>query len=246
VDEMLGVGDVQVQRKSLGKMGDVAYEGRTVLLVSHNMVAISALCRKCVLLHSGVIASWDTTENVVSRYLSESSKVALIPLPDRTDRKGSGKIILSNCEIIDASTGYKINPVLSGQGIIFKIGYESKKQFDEDSIDHITLGIQIFTSTKTFITALNPYVLGQQFDGLPKSGYIYCYIPKLPLMYGQHYVNLVLHQKKELVDMIEDAYTFDVEPGDFFKSGVQNSHGRQGVFFEQKWGKSLGEFKKEV
>jgi lipopolysaccharide transport system ATP-binding protein len=53
VDEVLAVGDAAFQKKCLGKMGEVAQEGRTVLFVSHNMTAIKALCERCILLEEG-------------------------------------------------------------------------------------------------------------------------------------------------------------------------------------------------
>jgi lipopolysaccharide transport system ATP-binding protein len=55
VDEVLAVGDAQFQKKCLGKMGDVANEGRTVLFVSHNMGAIRNLCNSGVFLHGGEV-----------------------------------------------------------------------------------------------------------------------------------------------------------------------------------------------
>ena len=56
VDEVLAVGDVQFQKKCLGKMEAVGREGRTVLFVSHNMAAIQQLTNKCLLLHHGQLA----------------------------------------------------------------------------------------------------------------------------------------------------------------------------------------------
>src|SRR4030066_2370712 len=53
VDEVLAVGDVEFQKKCLGKMGDVAKEGRTVLFVSHNMGAVKQLCNQGFLLDNG-------------------------------------------------------------------------------------------------------------------------------------------------------------------------------------------------
>src|SRR5213079_2738153 len=53
VDEVLAVGDVAFQRKCLGRMGEVAGEGRTVLFVSHNMAVMQALCRRGLLLDNG-------------------------------------------------------------------------------------------------------------------------------------------------------------------------------------------------
>src|ERR1700723_1921063 len=53
VDEVLAVGDIMFQKKCLGKMGDVARAGRTVVLVSHSMSAINALCSRCIILNGG-------------------------------------------------------------------------------------------------------------------------------------------------------------------------------------------------
>ncbi len=69
VDEVLAVGDAAFQRKCLGKMGQVASEGRTVLLVSHNMQAITTLCRSAVLLEGGRVALFGPSGEVVSAYL---------------------------------------------------------------------------------------------------------------------------------------------------------------------------------
>ena len=69
VDEVLAVGDAQFQKKCLGKMGDVAKGGRTVLFVSHNMGAIQSLCTSAVLLHAGRLENIGKTATIVSAYL---------------------------------------------------------------------------------------------------------------------------------------------------------------------------------
>jgi lipopolysaccharide transport system ATP-binding protein len=71
VDEVLAVGDAEFQRKCLGKMGEVSGEGRTVLLVSHNMSAITSLATRCVWLDGGRVRSLGAPSEVVSSYLSE-------------------------------------------------------------------------------------------------------------------------------------------------------------------------------
>jgi ABC-type molybdate transport system ATPase subunit len=70
VDEVLAVGDVAFQRKCMGKMGDVAHTGRTVLFVSHNLEAIQRLCGRSVLLEDGRVAQEGSARDVVARYLS--------------------------------------------------------------------------------------------------------------------------------------------------------------------------------
>ncbi|MGA2584721.1 MAG: ABC transporter ATP-binding protein [Tepidisphaeraceae bacterium] len=70
VDEVLAVGDVQFQQKCLGKMNEVAKEGRTVLFVSHNMGAVVSLCTRGILMQSGRLIADGPTDEVLSQYLS--------------------------------------------------------------------------------------------------------------------------------------------------------------------------------
>lgn len=72
VDEVLAVGDAEFQRKCMGKMGDAAQGGRTVIFVSHNMTAVESLCQRAVWLEGGRVVADGPTPEVVSRYLSTS------------------------------------------------------------------------------------------------------------------------------------------------------------------------------
>ncbi len=69
VDEVLAVGDAAFQKKCLGKMNDAAHQGRTVLFVSHNMVAVDSLCTRAICLHEGKIVMQGPPGQVTSRYL---------------------------------------------------------------------------------------------------------------------------------------------------------------------------------
>jgi len=69
VDEVLAVGDASFQRKCLGKMGEVAGSGRTILFVSHNMAAITRLCTRALWLDEGHMRTDGSAEEVVARYL---------------------------------------------------------------------------------------------------------------------------------------------------------------------------------
>lgn len=76
VDEVLAVGDAAFQKKCLGKMGDVASKGRTVLFVSHNMGMISQLCSSCILLEKGVAGPKGNTAETVDAYLRTGAERA--------------------------------------------------------------------------------------------------------------------------------------------------------------------------
>ena len=72
IDEVLAVGDAEFQKKCLGKMKDVAGEGRTVLFVSHNTAAVANLTSLCLYLKGGSVAGFDSTKSMLDRYLLEN------------------------------------------------------------------------------------------------------------------------------------------------------------------------------
>jgi lipopolysaccharide transport system ATP-binding protein len=74
IDEVLAVGDAAFQRKCLGKMGNIAEEGRTVLFVSHNMPVVAALCERTIVMKDGTIVYDGPTSTGVNRYLLDSTQ----------------------------------------------------------------------------------------------------------------------------------------------------------------------------
>jgi lipopolysaccharide transport system ATP-binding protein len=72
VDEVLAVGDAEFQKRCLGKLGDVAKGGRTVLFVSHNMEAIHKLCKRVILLDEGRLVMDDTADRTIKAYLDSN------------------------------------------------------------------------------------------------------------------------------------------------------------------------------
>jgi lipopolysaccharide transport system ATP-binding protein len=79
IDEVLAVGDAEFQKKCLGKMGDVAKHGRTILFVSHNMNAVEQLCNRCILLENGLLISNDQdVRKIVRKYLFSASSLTNI------------------------------------------------------------------------------------------------------------------------------------------------------------------------
>jgi len=74
VDEVLAVGDIEFQKKCIGKMNEVAKGGRTILFVSHNMQAINSLCSRAILLAQGCLYQDGPVGDVVQQYLLAGSK----------------------------------------------------------------------------------------------------------------------------------------------------------------------------
>lgn len=110
VDEVLSVGDAEFQRKSLGRMTDLARGGRTVLFVSHNMPAVRRLCSRCILLRHGRVCEEGRPDEVIDAYLPTQTRhengVAIFP--GSYPRTGSQKVRLTSIELRnqdDAITG---------------------------------------------------------------------------------------------------------------------------------------------
>ena len=109
VDEVLAVGDAAFQRKCLGKMGEVSNEGRTVLLVSHNMAAVTSLADRCVWLDQGRVRDVGDTSEIVSEYLAGdavSERPGFADLSDPKLREGVPKrtakdILFDSVQLVD-------------------------------------------------------------------------------------------------------------------------------------------------
>lgn len=100
VDEVLAVGDAEFQKKCLGKMSDVAGDGRTIIFVSHNMQAVQSLCKSALYLRSGMVVDSGPTERVINNYLSREVKNCVAQSWTLgTDAPGNDKIRLLSAEL---------------------------------------------------------------------------------------------------------------------------------------------------
>jgi lipopolysaccharide transport system ATP-binding protein len=97
VDEVLAVGDAAFQKRCLGKMSEVAREGRTVLFVSHNMAALQTLCATAVLIENGRLAMVGKTPAVITRYLQRGGEDSTVWR--REDDKPSASLQFESAEL---------------------------------------------------------------------------------------------------------------------------------------------------
>ncbi|MCD6019431.1 MAG: ATP-binding protein of an transporter complex [Bacteroidetes bacterium] len=101
IDEVLAVGDAEFQKKCMGKIKNVAGEGRTVLFVSHNMQAMSSLCKNGILLKNGTIDEIGDINSCIKKYngLFNDSVIGTASIKDRLERANStGNILFNNIQ----------------------------------------------------------------------------------------------------------------------------------------------------
>src|SRR5205814_742698 len=101
VDEVLAVGDARFQMKCLGRMGDAARDGRTIIFVSHNLAAIAQLCRRAIWLDQGSIRSQGAPQQVLQEYLSEgTNQQAGFRIANVEDGVGDDRVRLMMAHVI--------------------------------------------------------------------------------------------------------------------------------------------------
>jgi len=100
IDEVLAVGDASFQKKCLGKMGDVALGGRTVLFVSHNMAAMRSLCERVILLLDGKIDFIGSAESAINTYLHTAKKGLLEKSWKYNQAPGNEKVKIKRMKLV--------------------------------------------------------------------------------------------------------------------------------------------------
>jgi lipopolysaccharide transport system ATP-binding protein len=129
IDEVLTIGDVEFQKKCLGKMNEVTRAGRTVLFVSHDLNAVNSICERALLLHKGKIVRSGVTTDITRYYLDHTNNMyspitwTALPDDDATEVKLNSIRLLQNgastsainCrEPFDIQIDYQINEVVRG------------------------------------------------------------------------------------------------------------------------------------
>jgi len=226
VDEVLAVGDAEFQKKCLGKMGEVAQGGRTVLFVSHNLKAIQNLCGKTVLIKNGELSLYSNTEAVISKYLSDTVDKISLSLSLRTDRSGDGSFRFA--DFLINGTDNKI--IKCGEKVDIIIKYET-----DISIENADISIGFFDVTGARALYLGNVVAGNPINYLRPGKKIVCSLDKFPLLPGRYTLNLYCMVNGRLADWVKEAATILVREGDFFGSGKLPPNGYGYTAVAQEW-----------
>lgn len=229
VDEVLAVGDAAFQKKCLGKMGDVARNGRTILFVSHNLGAMSALCQRGILLEKGQVASIGDISQVIGTYLSSLQQTSSISLRERTDRGGTGKARITSVVITDGQ-GRSIQQVISGQECLLAIEYQAAKP-----LTNPVFKATIYNSAGQPLTNFDSSVVHAPYADLPSQGTVRCQLRRLPLAHGKYWMNVSLENNQQILDHVTAAYSFDVGRGDFYGTGRNVKGISEICLVDQEW-----------
>ncbi len=216
VDEVLAVGDGAFQKKCLGKMSDVAREGRTVIFVSHNMASIESLCTIGLMLDGGRVTMLDGVDKVLTAY-SHSALEAGRGSVDLTEHPGRRAGSTSTMRAIAVSgADSAMSSVRMGDTVSFQLAFESPRPIRP------CFGLTVKTERGFRVFHASDRYCNQLADCEPvSSGVVVCKIPDLALIPGTYTADLWLEDFSVMasLDMIADAVSFEVIPSDIFGTG---------------------------
>lgn len=236
VDEVLAVGDIEFQKKCLGKMKDVSEnDGRTILFVSHNMASIESLTQHGVLLDKGTVSYTGTAKKTIEKYFEQLAQKTTDNLGTRTDFTGDGSISFTKAWVEDKK-GTVVEEVMAGNDATFCIEYEYHG--DSKMFDSVEIAMGVYTMNETRITDLWNESTGKNLNlSDNRKGVIRCHVSKIPLNIGSYYFNIYCKSYNEVRYAIERACTFRILPGDYFGTGILLNESAGYVLLHQEWSK---------
>jgi lipopolysaccharide transport system ATP-binding protein len=234
VDEVLAVGDAAFQKKCMGKMGDVARAGRTIIFVSHNMASIESLCSSCLLMSFGCLEATGNPAQIVMRYIASELRGhgGARSLAEHQGRRGDSIPMLKSMRLVSGDDG--------PTGVV-RMGapFEATVDFNAPHPIRPILGITLKTAAGMPLFGVSNRWTNQGFD-TPRvsSGKVTCKFERLPLMPGTYLLDLYFGDfgdPSRDLDIIRDAISFEVVPADLLGTGMLPRPIDGPVFWPATW-----------
>jgi len=191
VDEVLAVGDAEFQKKCLGKMGEVAGQGRTVLFVSHNMSAMKSLCTRGILLNQGKIIFSGSPESVISSYLTDTRNSATYNASPTTPVDAQQSAYISAIRL-KTETGEIVSQLTTSDSFYLEINYQV---FHSGTI--LNLSIAVYTAEDTYVLS-SPSLTDRKWSLKPHDVGVYtsrCDFPGNFFNKGHYSLTILLVQE---------------------------------------------------
>ena len=202
VDEVLAVGDAEFQKKCLGKIDEVSrQEGRTVLLVSHNMAAVAEMADRALLLDAGAVAVDGSVAEAVSIYLSKGARKATYIRP-LGPQISSPHIARAEISTSDPNAVHRFGEPLE---IKFWIRFPAPMM-------HGSFAFQVFNSQFQIPVIHSSYYHGAGFGKTPGCCILVCRFPRILLNVGQFHLCTYIQEQRsgETHEYLEGICAFEV------------------------------------
>jgi len=202
VDEVLAVGDADFQKKCLGKMGDVASHGRTIIFVSHNMQAVQSLCKTAIYLKQGKLVDIGRTDKVINNYLSREVKNCLDKSWGEADAPGNEFVRLYSARIL---------PQLDDGSDVIDVTTPIAIEFDFEVLKELNIALSLLLYTASGVCIFNVGTATRLLKGRHSS---MLKIPGKLLNDDIYSINLLfVRDMSTVIYQVESLLTFEVVDG---------------------------------
>ena len=227
VDEVLAVGDIEFQKKAIGKMKDVSRgEGRTVLFVSHNMASVRSLCTRGMVLEKGRISFEGTADAAVAKYLALNEGDNNVELKDRKDRFGNGKLRVVGITLRNKA-GEEIVDTFVGDYL--KVDFHLEEGPEPVDYSKMIVCIKIYNGAGDVVTMWTSDEMNSDFSGIQK-GIFSLEIPALNLRPNLYFLGFEVFlnttSDPDCCDYIINAKDVSVINSPFFGPKTRLKEGR--------------------
>ena len=215
VDEILAVGDVSFQRRCLEKFVEFRNEGRTIVLVTHDMGSVKNLCDRAIWLeHGNVVDAGDPSDLVeayTERMLGADARTA-----DGSVRRGSGEIKITEVEMFTDGGVTAVKRCRTSDSVLLRLHFEAEK-----TIPQPVFSIEIESLGGATITAPNTRDVGMVPVTLSGSGVVEILLPNVDLLPGTYdlHTSITDFNRAQVYDHLQLALRFDVMTGKPYETG---------------------------
>jgi lipopolysaccharide transport system ATP-binding protein len=229
IDEVLAVGDMAFQKKCLGRMGDIAKSGRTILFVSHNMATVQNLCSRAVLLAGGRVAAQGDCAEVLASYLKPDASAEEAGSESLRSFRSQNALPVIQEIVITDEHGRRTGRFFAGDGMVVHIRYDSPVPLTQP-----VFGIFVRSITGERLFHLQTLAQHELIERLPTRGVVTCRVPSLPLVPGRYVLsfNCSTVYCPGNLDYLDGPAAIDIEATDYFGTG-RLPPGRNGPFLVQ-------------
>jgi lipopolysaccharide transport system ATP-binding protein len=233
VDEVLAVGDNEFQKKCLGKMREVADGGRTVLLVSHNMAAVTNLCTHALVLTRGSLLFQGHTAEAVDIYASGTSDGNQYGTssPDEF-RPRWAKRIIRGARVLDVD-GIQRNSFPMRSDICIEVDFNTD---GATPLRSPVLGVVLQHSTNGTVGGINTRMTAFELEADQYStGTLSCTLKRPPLLQGNYTVDVWLGDGPVDVDCLAGYLRVEIDPTDLYGTGRTPFQHMGAIFLDAEW-----------
>lgn len=228
IDEILAVGDANFQKKCMDKIKELKHEGKTIVIVTHDMGAVEKICDEAIWLNEGIIKLTDKPRKVIGNYLlymGEKGGLKLaeesVPIPtedietlkgdnntvgeSNSNRWGNKQIEITDVRMFNRDNQEK-HLFAYGDQVTIEITYSINKH-----TENIVFGIGLFTKERVQCYGTNTYIERLKISGIKDKGTVKFVIHSLELVEGSYSLDVATHSEEGLpYDYQTDRYFFNV------------------------------------